>query len=123
MHEVVHAPQVVTLVRLVSQPSVGPPLQSPKGAAHESDMAARPTQRPPITFWSVQRLKHEPQFSASFVRFTSQPLLPEIRSVPSQSAKSVLQTHEPPTHVELPPQTKPHEPQLFGSVWRSRQTA
>jgi hypothetical protein len=112
MHWAPHPPQLLVVVRLVSQPLVEMPSQFPQPELHAL-IWHDPVAQVAVAFVRLQAVPHEPQF-VSVVRLASQPLF----LLPSQSPKPGLQTgaHAPPVQAVGPfalVQLAPHAPQLL----------
>ena len=116
-HATPHAPQLLTLLVLASQPLPGLPSQSavPEAQRKPHEPAAQTLAAPGLT---GHESPHAPQWVTLLVRLTSQPLA----GLRSQSAKPAEQTkaQEPAaqTAVALAPaeHEAPHEPQFEGSL-------
>jgi len=113
LQSVPHAPQLVSVFRPVSQPSVATPLQLPHPASQEATAHDELTHAG-VPFGAVHTTLHAPQFIRSFVVLVSQPL-PRF---PSQSAVPgtvhVEHPHTPPSHFGVHPDdghTTPQPPQ------------
>jgi len=120
---VVQAPQRVgSLERLVSQPFVGSPSQSPKPST-QLEAQAPATQRAVVLGPAGQRVPQVPQWAGSLWVLASQPLVALL----SQSAKGA--EHTPTAHTPLrqaamalaTSQRVPHAPQDAMLLWVSRQ--
>jgi hypothetical protein len=119
-HTAPQAPQLFTSRLLfVSHPSVGSPLQSPRGARHVS-IRHTPWSHLAAALVKLHTVPQAPQFAASPSWFTSHP----SAGCWLQSRKPVLQVstaHAPATHwlvVFRRSHTNLHPPQLFASVPR-----
>jgi hypothetical protein len=111
-----HAPQLVSVVSAVSQPSLGSPLQSPKPLLHEETPQVPATQFgvPPDT---GQTFPQVPQLLMLVAVLVSHPLF----GLPSQLPKPELQAgvHTPDTQEFVPlvaEQATPHAPQSVAVV-------
>src|SRR5207244_3068532 len=111
-----HAPQFAVVVRLVSQPSAGLPLQSANPALQAPIMHTPAEQADEAVLARLLQLcPQAPQF-AVLVRLVSQP----SAAIPSQSPKPALQAaivHRPDVQADAAalagmPQLCPHAPQF-----------
>jgi hypothetical protein len=111
-----HAPQFVSVVSGDSQPSAALPLQSPKPAL-QACSAQDPLKQVAVACGKAHAVPHAPQFVTLLLRLVSQP----FAGFASQSPKPAVHAtwHAPAEQLGAPfeaLQTRPHDPQLFGSV-------
>jgi len=115
-HTLPHVPQSVSVARLASQPFAATPSQFPNPALHACSWQA-PLKHDAEALAKVHAAPQAPQLVTVEFRFVSQPFV----ALPSQSPKPGLQAiwQLPPEQVGLPLvalHTRPHVPQLVGSV-------
>jgi hypothetical protein len=116
-HALPHAPQSVSVFRLVSHPSDAVPLQFPQPASHAPSWHAPPKQAgaPCAKLHTVAQV---PQCCTFVVRFVSQPLIALLSQFPYPVSQAIAQVPLP--HEPLPlmlPHAIPHAPQWLALVF------
>lgn len=115
-HTLPHVPQSVSVARLASQPFAATPSQFPNPALHAWSWQA-PLKHVADALAKAHAEPHAPQLPTDEFKFVSHPFAALASQSPNPGSHAMLQ--DPPEHVGLPLvalQTRPHVPQLLGSV-------
>ena len=107
----------VVVRRLVSQPLVGSPSQSPKPTL-QTPTPQRPSRHAAVPFGITHVRPQAPQFVALVCVSISQPFIAFMSQSPRPVAQPPI-THDPAVHAAVPPATRhmlPQRPQLADAV-------